>query len=287
MGTFTANSAFDYRNFIEFNESFGDPVPSMSGATFTMDDGFVKFQLTGTVVTNDTPLSYSAGGGLNGMLGSVSSWIGGTSYFSLTGINYNMSNSYYDNGYTVDGKTLFRMTAELAVMMNGADTVSGSSFADRLAGFAGNDTLKGNAGNDWLEGWSGNDVLYGGAGKDTLIGGAGSDTFVFNTALSASTNIDAIKDFSHTYDAIKLENAIFSNTALTSAVAGSTLSSSYFKAIVTGGATDANDYIVYNKTTGALSYDADGGADGNADAIQFALLGTKPTDVAYNDFVIM
>ena len=48
-------------------------------------------------------------------------------------------------------------------------------------------------------------------------------------------------------------------------------------------AADANDYIIYNRTTGFLSYDAD--ANGSGAAVVFAVLDSKPT-IAANDFVI-
>ncbi len=72
--------------------------------------------------------------------------------------------------------------------------------------------LYGGAGADTIDGGSGNDYLYGGVGADTLTGGGNSDNFVFNTVLNGG--IDRITDFSHTYDTIRLENAVF--TALTS-----------------------------------------------------------------------
>jgi Ca2+-binding RTX toxin-like protein len=49
-------------------------------------------------------------------------------------------------------------------------------------------------------------------------------------------------------------------------------------------AADANDYIVYNQTTGALFYDSNGSGAGGA--IQFATLTNKPTLTA-SDFVVI
>ena len=59
----------------------------------------------------------------------------------------------------------------------------------------------------WITGNAGINVLSGGAGNDTLTGGAGTDYFVFNTALSASSNVDRITDFNVLEDTIRLENA--------------------------------------------------------------------------------
>ena len=49
-------------------------------------------------------------------------------------------------------------------------------------------------------------------------------------------------------------------------------------------AADANDYIVYNKATGILSYDNDG--NGAHAAIAFAILTNKPV-LAANDFQVI
>ena len=279
MATFSAGSAFDYRNIIEFNESF-DFTKTSSGSGYILTDGFIKYQLTGTTSTTDANLTYVPGGaGFSGMLGSLSTFIGESGYFSLSGASYNMASGYYDNGYSVDGKTLYRLTAELANMLRGSDTLNGSVYADRLAGFAGNDTIKGNGGHDWLEGWSGNDVLYGGTGKDTLVGGAGYDIFVFNTALSTTNNVDLIKDFNPTYDTIRLENAIFTKLTATG-----TLSSASFVSNNSPVATATNDYILHDKDGGKLYYDADG--SGSGVAVQFATIGVNLT-LTNADFVII
>ena len=47
----------------------------------------------------------------------------------------------------------------------------------------------------------------------------------------------------------------------------------------------ATTYIIYNKSTGALSYDADG-SGGHASAIQFATLTNKPVLTAADFHVI-
>lgn len=156
------------------------------------------------------------------------------------------------------------------------ENLSGGSAADNLTGDTLANTLVGNAGND---------ILRGGLGNDILTGGTGQDFFRFDAALNRTSNVDRITDFSAIDDTIQLENSIFTKFGSTTT---GTLSINYFKAITTGGTTDSNDYIVYNKTTGALYYDADGGADGNTDGIQFAtvaLVATAPLTNA--DFVLI
>jgi Ca2+-binding RTX toxin-like protein len=158
------------------------------------------------------------------------------------------------------------------------DALNGNGGADMLLGQNGNDTLSGGLGNDFLDGGIGNDTLFGGAGKDTLTGGLNNDFFVFNTALNASTNRDVITDFNHVADTFKLENAIF--TKLGAGVHA--LNAGFFRA--GAAAADANDYIVYNKATGVLSYDNDG--SGSHAAIAFAVLNNKPV-LAANDFQVI
>jgi len=52
-------------------------------------------------------------------------------------------------------------------------------------------------------------------------------------------------------------------------------------------ALDSTDHIIYNQTSGALYYDADG--SGTTAAIQIALIGTTihPGDIDYTDFMIV
>jgi Ca2+-binding RTX toxin-like protein len=158
------------------------------------------------------------------------------------------------------------------------DALTGNGGADKLLGQDGNDTLNGGLGNDILDGGNGNDTLFGGAGNDKLTGGANNDFFVFNTALNASTNRDVITDFNHVADTFRLENAIFTKLG-----AGMhALNPGFFHAGVK--AADANDYVVYNRATGILSYDSDG--NGAHAAIGFAQLLNKPM-LAANDFVVI
>jgi hypothetical protein len=160
---------------------------------------------------------------------------------------------------------------------NGNDRIEGRAGSDILSGGAGADTLIGDLGIDWLVGGAGADRLFGGGGNDALSGGAGNDSFVFNTPLGA-TNRDTITDFNHVDDTLQLENAIFTRLG-----AGThTFNAAFFRAGVK--ALDANDYIIYNRANGLLSYDVDG--NGAHAPIAFALLGNKPV-IAYNDFLVI
>lgn len=193
-----------------------------------------------------------------------------------------------DGGSGVDGVSYAYAGSRVNVNLNlttaqatggsGTDTILN---VENLYGSAYGDTLSGNASGNQLYGAAGNDILNGMGGNDTLNGGAGLDTFVFNTALSAMGNKDTITDFNVTDDTIQLENAIF--TKLTTLGA---LATANFCANATGIATDSNDFICYNTTTGALSYDADGSGAGAS--VAFAVLGTTVHPMlTAADFVIV
>jgi myo-inositol-hexaphosphate 3-phosphohydrolase len=146
-----------------------------------------------------------------------------------------------------------------------------------INGTEGNDSLKGTTGADVINGLGGDDVLWGGKGNDKLSGGAGKDAFVFDTTLSASSNVDTISDFSVPGDTIRLENAIFTKVGS----AGKLASSAFYKG---SAAHDSSDRIIYNSSTGALSYDADG--NGSQAAVKFAQL-AKGLALTYSDFLVI
>jgi hypothetical protein len=62
------------------------------------------------------------------------------------------------------------------------------------------------------------------------------------------------------------------------------LSTDYFRSSTTGAAADTNNFLLFNTTTGALSYDADG--NGSGAAVQFATLTTKPAITA-SDYMVV
>ena len=148
-----------------------------------------------------------------------------------------------------------------------AMNLAGNELSQGIIGNNGANVLSGNAGDDMLSGVGGADGLNGGLGNDRLFGGAGADAFIFNTALNATTNVDTIGDFVVVDDIMRLENtgAGLFNTLANGTLAGTAL-------VIGAAATSAAHRIVYNSTTGALSYDADGVGAGAA--IKFAQLST-------------
>ena len=158
---------------------------------------------------------------------------------------------------------------------NGADALFGVRGDDRLYGGAGDDRLEGSYGADKLYGGAGADRLRGGVGSDTLSGGGGADLFVFDAALGPD-NVDRIADFNPRADTIRLEDYYFRG------IARGTLAEDALH--IGSAAADANDRIVYDRTTGALSYDSDG--SGAAAPIRFAVL-SKSLALTAADFAIV
>lgn len=154
-------------------------------------------------------------------------------------------------------------TAVSAVGNSGANRMIGNTKANSLNGAGGNDVVAGGGGNDTLIGSIGNDTLVGGAGADRLTGSAGLDVFVFNSALGT---IDTITDFVVADDLIRVNDAVFLDIG-----PGGQLDATRFD-IVGQTTIDASTRFIYDASTGALSYDADGSGAGAA--TQFATLGT-------------
>jgi serralysin len=148
----------------------------------------------------------------------------------------------------------------------GIENLIGSAQNDLLAGTDLANALTGGAGNDQLFGAGGADTLAGGLGNDTLNGGAGTDIFLIDTAFGAG-NLDTVQDFSVVDDTVQLENAIFTALLLPGALAASQLRAG----AGTSTAADADDFVLYNSSNGALFYDPDG--IGAVVATQIATLG--------------
>ena len=186
---------------------------------------------------------------------------------------------------------------------NGDDVLAGRGGADQLIGGSGSDTVSygtsaagvsinlstgatsggdatgdtfssienvnGSGVADTLVGSSGANRLDGGLGSDTLTGGGGGDTFLFTTAPSTS-NVDTITDMTVGSDLISLATAIYS--ALQAGPTPGSLAASSFRYSTQASTSGGLGEIIYNATTGSLSYDADGSGAGAAK--QFAQVST-------------
>lgn len=142
-------------------------------------------------------------------------------------------------------------------------------------------TLTGNDVAQAITGNAGANVIEGKGGKDVLTGLGGADTFVFASALDGRTNVDTITDFAvstaSVHDAIHLDTRIFSVFLV------GNLAETAFKNLGKG-PVDADDRILYDPNSGALSYDTDG--DGTAAAVRFALIANRASLTA-EDFLLV
>jgi Ca2+-binding RTX toxin-like protein len=155
-----------------------------------------------------------------------------------------------------------------------------TDFAEQVSGHYGDDTLIGRGGSDDLRGESGEDFLSGGNDDDVLTGGPEPDRFIFDAALTTA-GIDQVTDFSGRAkggrDRILLDADVFT------ALPGRLLKAKFLD-VGNKKADDRNDYLIYQKKTGALYYDEDGSRKAH-DPVKFALLDGAPK-LSHRDFVI-
>ncbi|NOT71413.1 MAG: tandem-95 repeat protein [Hyphomicrobium sp.] len=177
----------------------------------------------------------------------------GTNDFVYTTVSYVLAAGQEIEGFT-------------ALPVAGSTTVNltGNEFRQVMRGNNNDNTFSGGGGNDSLYGFGGNDTLESQQGYDHLFGGAGFDNFQFRQSqLSAQSGIDRIYDFT-SGDSIKIDTlAVASLTTLASA-----------DFVLGTSALDASDLVIYDQSTGAIWFDADG--SGTAAKLLFAVLDTKP-----------
>lgn len=168
------------------------------------------------------------------------------------------------------GSDLVKSSADFELPTNVEKlTLTGSASTDGTGNELAN-TLTGSLGANELRGGDGNDRLYGKEGADLLYGGQGNDRFYFDTPLGPD-NVDTLS-FNQGKDKIVLDLEFFAGVGDAGAMQAGVFSTK----------------IVYNASSGALSYDADGVGTGNA-AVQFAIVGldTHPTTLTVDDFLIV
>jgi Ca2+-binding RTX toxin-like protein len=122
---------------------------------------------------------------------------------------------------------------------------------------------------------------------DRLSGSTGGDVFVFDSKLGTArtdrkVNFDTITDFSVKYDSLWLDHAVFRKIGSGTLLSPKQLNKKFFT--VGDEAKDGNDYLIYNKKTGVLSYDADG--SGSKQAIEFAQL-KKGLSLTHKDLFVI
>jgi len=202
--------------------------------------------------------------------------------FSLASNGWGIENLYYISN--VAGTQVWLEGNELNNTINFDNATStvfmqggGGDDALQITSSGGGNILDGGAGIDALSGGSGADTLIGGMGADSLTGNGGADLFVFDSPVNILNN-DTIADFAIGTDKIQLDSGVFTSLSAPSLTA-SFLSVGNFTT-----AQDADNYIIYNNTTGALYYDADANA-GAFTAVQFATVTGTPALTA-TDFII-
>jgi Ca2+-binding RTX toxin-like protein len=188
-----------------------------------------------------------------------------TRTFSGTPLNENVGNLNIKVIATDNNRATATDTFALTIA-NANDppvTFIGTQGNDTLTGGAGNDKLYGKQGNDTLVGNAGNDILIGGLGNDILTGGAGADRFF---RWRSTTGIDTIIDFQVGEDTLYVSARGFGGGL----VKGSVLAADQFT--VGSGASDSSSRFIYDQSTGALFFDADG--TGSSEQIQIVQLST-------------
>ncbi len=183
----------------------------------------------------------------------------------------------YQLSTNIENAVISEGTQKSNLIGNNADnSLTGNQGNNNLSGNVGADTLFGGLGNDKLVGGSGDDALTGDIGSDTLTGGIGQDDFIFANKPSKDS-IDNITDFTTRDDVINLDNAAFQKLSNVGEFNSRNL-------VINDVAIDKNDFIIYNKATGALFYDADG--SGAAAPVQIAVLGVE-LPLTSDNFIII
>jgi len=197
---------------------------------------------------------------------------GGDTMLGLGGDDFYVIRNTADRAVETAGAGSDRVLAETSFALEAGSEIELMTTADSFATAAIN--LTGNELAQYLYGNAGANMLDGKGGADVMTGFEGADTFAFSRPLGGG-NIDRITDFASGVDKIALDHDLF----------GLGIGPLPASAFVTGSAAaDADDRIIYDSTTGALYYDADG--NGAGAAVQFATLGGAPALTA-SDFIVI
>ncbi|MDQ4086812.1 MAG: hypothetical protein M3177_02170 [Pseudomonadota bacterium] len=258
-----------------------------SSVSFTLGANVEKLILTGSAASKatgnalaNTLTGNSAANILNGGTGADTMTGGGgnDTYVVDNALDKAVEGSASGGTDTVQSAVSFILGANLEnlTLTGTAANGTGNALANIIAGNASANVLKGGEGADTLRAGGGDDQLYGGAGADLIFGGDGADRFVFDQPAGAA-NADRIGDFTRGQDKILLENAVFAGLPAGALAPGALR--------IGSAAADADDRIIYNPTTGVLSFDRDG--TGTAAALQFAVLDNKPATLSASDFTVI
>lgn len=230
-------------------------------------------------LNGSTEVTVKVGGKSEDKIKNIEGIFGGKAGDTITGDKYANWVAGHDGNDTISGGSgRDTINGDL-----GDDSLYGGSSSDRLVGGDGRDMLSGGSsgdlligvtGKDTLLGGSGNDTLVGGDGKDVLTGGTGADIFFFGSAPFKS-NADKITDFKHDTDRIELLRELFP-------MLGAKVTKSELRFGTS--AKDSNDFLIYDKNTGALYIDPD--ANGSAPKYLIATL-TNKASIDYGDIFMI
>lgn len=148
MATLTLSQGFDFR----LDQDWLWYADVLTATDISMYHDQYRQSLTGS-------FSYSQAS-FSGTATSTTLQLGGSEVYRITGLSHD---AFQLGLYLNPGQT----QQKFGYVLNGDDTITGSSAADGLLGYAGNDTINAGAGNDWISGGTGDDKLDGGAGTDT------------------------------------------------------------------------------------------------------------------------
>jgi Ca2+-binding RTX toxin-like protein len=133
-------------------------------------------------------------------------------YASETGDATNVNNMAYRILDPRDGTINGTANADVILGQQTATTINGlgdETLQTTNAAGGAAISLTGNELSQAIIGNAGANFINGGTGNDMLTGHGGADTFVFNTALSATANVDRITDFDRLVDSIRLDMSVF------------------------------------------------------------------------------
>jgi serralysin len=155
-----------------------------------------------------------------------------------------------------------RSTVSYALTVNVESLALEGTAAINGTGNSLDNAIYGNAASNSISGGAGNDYLVGSMGSDTLTGGAGKDAFAFGTQREG---IDTIKDFK-----VADDDFYISRSGFGAGLAAGYITADQFR--LGSSAQDGSDRFIYNKSTGAVFFDADG--IGGAAQVQIAKVST-------------
>jgi Ca2+-binding RTX toxin-like protein len=275
--TFYVDNALDVVN--EALNSGADMVISSINYSLAGLTNVENLTLTGAALVNATGNVRS-----NSITGNVADNVldGGTGVDTLIG---GLGNDTYivDNALDIVTEEL---NSGIDSVQSGVTYTLGNDVEDLLLTGVGNISGTGNALANSLTGNSGINILDGGAGTDIMTGGLGNDIFAFSASLDGT--VDTIADFvagdQIQLGASGLTGALsFVGLLGTNGNGTGSLGATEFVAVAGAVANAANTQILYDTSTGILSFDTDG--TGVNAAVAFAQLTGMPA-LTTTDFLL-